>query len=293
MPSDPHPAVGPEDPTAVTLVDADTGLTARFLPGNGMVCQSLRHRGEELLAQRGGPEAYRTRGSTFALPILYPWANRLFGWSYRVGTTEVTLDPADRFIHRDGDAQIPMHGVLAGAVDWRLQEVSDAALTAELDYGADPRRIAVFPFPHRLGYRAQLSGSALGITVTVTPIAAAAVPVSFGFHPYLNPGGDRQDWQLAGPVPGLDGALGQRTFDAEHRGVGGAVLSVASKHRRIELALGEGYPVAHLYAPEGSPFVCFEPMVAPTNALRTGEGLITVAPGDVFTATFTLRVVGL
>jgi galactose mutarotase-like enzyme len=51
-----------------------------------------------------------------------------------------------------------------------------------------------------------------------------------------------------------------------------------------------GFPVAQVFSPPGAPFVCFEPMTAPTDALRSGMGLRRVAPGDAFTAVFRIAV---
>ncbi len=52
-------------------------LEAVFVPEAGMVGRSLRHRGEELLGQRGGLEAYVRERKTMGIPLLHPWANRL------------------------------------------------------------------------------------------------------------------------------------------------------------------------------------------------------------------------
>ena len=49
------------------------------------------------------------------------------------------------------------------------------------------------------------------------------------------------------------------------------------------------YPYAQVWVPPGKPFAALEPMAAPTNALVTGN-MHLVAPGDAFTATFTLTV---
>ena len=68
-------------------------LEAAFAPDAGLVGSSLTHRGEELLAQRKGLEEYARSGSTFGIPFLHPWANRLANFDYAVAGQEVALDP--------------------------------------------------------------------------------------------------------------------------------------------------------------------------------------------------------
>ena len=50
--------------------------------------------------------------------------------------------------------------------------------------------------------------------------------------------------------------------------------------------------MGQVFAPAGSQFICFEPMTAPTNALRSGVGLRRVMPGREFTAVFSIAVRG-
>ena len=56
----------------VRLCDEGAKLEATFVPGAGMLCCSLRHRGEELLAQNAGVDVYAERGKTMGIPLLYP-----------------------------------------------------------------------------------------------------------------------------------------------------------------------------------------------------------------------------
>ena len=56
--------------------------------------------------------------------------------------------------------------------------------------------------------------------------------------------------------------------------------------RGIALELLEGYPFAQVYAPPGHDYICFEPMTAPTNALRSGDGLTVLEPGEEYRAAF-------
>jgi galactose mutarotase-like enzyme len=299
--------------TAATILTDSAGeLEATFLPDLGMVFSSLRHHGDELLAQRGGPQAYADHGATFAIPLLHPWANRLAGWSYDLEGEHVELDPAHA--HRDPATGLPIHGVLAASPYWLVLEQSRSSLTAELDFGAHPEYLAAFPFPHRLRYAAALDGSSLTVNLTVTPSSDVPVPIAFGFHPYLTlPGSDRSGWVVRLPVaersvldsqqlptgagepltPGaLDGALGARTFDDSFERLIGErpAFSVADATRRVELRFEAGYPVAQVFAPEGSDFICFEPMTAPVNALVSDRGLRFAQPLAEFTATFVLAV---
>ena len=299
---------------AATLTDPGGELEATFLPELGMVLSSLRHRGDELLAQRGGPEAYAARGSTFAIPLLHPWANRLAAWSYERSGRHVDLDPA--LVHRDPDTGLPIHGVLAASPYWQVLDETPSSLTAELDFGAHPEYLGAFPFPHRLRYSAALHEGSLTVQLTVRASADLPVPIAFGFHPYLTlPGSDRGDWVITLPVAEravldaqqlptgagepvtrgeLDGALGARTFDDSfERLIGEApAFTVADATRRLELTFAAGYPVGQVFAPAGSDFICFEPMTAPVNALVSGRGLRLAQPGTEFTASFELAVHG-
>ena len=60
--------------------------------------------------------------------------------------------------------------------------------------------------------------------------------------------------------------------------------------RRLVVRLGTGYPVTQVFAPAGQDLVALEPMTAPTDALRSGDGLMTVVPGEAFAATFAIEV---
>jgi galactose mutarotase-like enzyme len=151
----------------------------------------------------------------------------------------------------------------------------------------------------------------LSITTSVAADRGEAVPVSFGFHPYFRlPGVPRQEWQIALPVrerlllddrmiptcerePAgvLDGRLGDRSFDDGYAGVDpGRPFALAAAARRVEVTFDERFPFAQVYSPPGAEFICFEPMTAPTNALRSGKDLPVVEAGQTFTATWTASV---
>jgi galactose mutarotase-like enzyme len=307
-----------ESGAPVRLLSPDGTLQATFLPELGMVGSSLRHEGEELLGQRGGPEAYAERKSTFGIPLLHPWANRLSGWEYEQAGHRVHLDRAAAVLKADPDTGLPIHGALAACPYWEVGDVGEdgtrAWVEATLDYGAHQELMEVFPFAHRLDFKASVRDGELSVRLTVTATGEDQVPIASGFHPYLTlPGGPRAAWELELPVRRraildqrgiptgqhedleprrLSGRLGQRTFDDSFDELSGAppVLAVADARRRLEVRYEEGYPVAQVYAPDESTFIAFEPMAAPVDALRTGEGLRFARPGDPFSAHFTIGV---
>jgi aldose 1-epimerase len=276
------------------------------MPSLGMIGCSLIHDGEELLAQRGGLAAYAERGSTFGIPLLYPYANRLSAWEY----DGVQLDHSSPLVHVDRGTGLPIHGLLTASPYWNVTDAGPERLSAELDFGAHSDLLTLFPFPHRVELTVALDVRKLTVRVNVIPTGEVAVPISFGFHPYLRC--NRDDARIQLPVrrralldqrgiptgaheaiePGaLDGPLGLRTFDDCFDELAAApVFSVTNGGQTISIEFVSGWRVAQVYAPEGSGFICFEPMTAPVDALRSGDGLRHVAPGDAFAAEFALVV---
>jgi len=294
--------------------EAAGGIEVAFAPEVGMIGCSLRHRGEELLGQRGGLRRYAEAGKTMGIPLLYPWANRLGERHFAVAGGEVDLGLAGLRLSTDA-AGLPMHGLLAGAAGWEVLRHESAGdggvLAARYDFAAQPSLLAAFPFPHQIGFEAALGGAALTVTVTVRPSGGVAVPVAFGFHPYLRlPDAPRAEWEVEIPVrerilldermlptgaeePGeiAPGPLGARTFDDAFRAPpAGAPFVLAGGGRRLELRFGESYRFAQAYAPGDDEVIAIEPMTAPTNALLSGEDLPLVAPGETFSARFSLAI---
>lgn len=279
------------------------------MPDAGMIGSSLTDAGVQLLGQLSGLDAYIADGKTMGIPILYPWANRLGDKTYNAEDETVTLALGRGGVRPDPNG-LPIHGVLAAYPRWRVIAESANELTAEADFGADPELLASFPFPHLLALSVRLAERTLTVRTAVTPTGDKAVPLCFGFHPYLQlPDVARSEWIIDTPPLrhlGLDEQglptgesssqqatsepLGNKTFDDGYDHVpAGAVFAVAGGDRRIEVHFEQGYPAAQIFAPPGESVVCFEPMAAPTDALRRG-GYRVAPPGDSAVAQFSIRV---
>jgi aldose 1-epimerase len=293
----------------VTLRDPSSSVTAQWVPDGGMIGTSLNDDGTELLGQRRGLDAYLADGKTMGIPILYPWANRLGANTYTAEDVTVTLAPGENGVRPDPNG-LPIHGVLAAYPGWRVTAESEEELTAEVDFGADPRLLASFPYPHLLAVTARLTERRLTVRTTVTPTGETAVPLCFGFHPYLRlPDVARSEWIIETPPlrhlrldekglpageseqqPAKGEALGDKVFDDAYDQVSdGAVFAVSGGGRRVEVHFDHGYPATQIFAPLAEDVVCFEPMTAPTDALRRGS-YRCARPGEPAVTQFSIRV---
>jgi aldose 1-epimerase len=301
-------------PYEITIADRSAGLEATFIPELGMIGSSLRHEGEELFHQGAGLQAYAAHGSTFALPLLHPWANRIRAWEFDLDGHRVELSPGSPITHSDAQTGTAIHGLLAASPHWEVTDADRNMLRAELDFAAVPEYMAAFPFAHMVRYSADIQDTTLTLAFAVLATGDVPVPVSFGFHPYLRlPGSDRRGWNVELPVARralvddrmlptgefvdvapqeLDGPLADRQFDTGYPLLHGEQpqFVVADDRRRIALTHVANYPITQVFAPESSDFICFEPMTAPVDALVSGNGLRWVEPGQEFEATFTISV---
>jgi aldose 1-epimerase len=289
---------------SITLVAGEHDAT--FLPGCGMLCASLRHRGDEYIAWPRTLAQF-LEGRMTAVPFVHPWGNRLERREYRVGRRDVDLRGLDLPSDPNG---LPMHGNLRGAAFEVVRAEADARaarLVARLDYGARPDLLRAFPFPHVVTIEAKLDERGLRLTTEIEPTGRAAVPVSFCWHPFVQvPGAPRAAWELRWPKcdrlpvdarviptgarvpqPAERAALADRTFD-DHYALGSdRRFSLRAGPHGIDFRFGPTYPFAQLYVPKRGNFAAIEPMTATIDALGRGTEPL-VKSGDRFTAWFTL-----
>jgi aldose 1-epimerase len=242
-------------------------LQALVAPEAGMVVASLRHGDRELLGLRAGLGAYEERGSTFGVPLLYPFANRLSV----LRSPRIDASAA----RRDGD--LPIHGLATARGAWMVVEQTAATVRAILDWD-DP----AFAPAHRVDVLHALGEDGLSVT---TRVLGDGVPVAFGWHPYIAI--DRRTTEVSVPatrrhllddrglpsgavesVAPMRGVLGERAYDD--------LFDAPAQPFRagdVEIAFEAGAPYAQVFAPPGEALIAFEPMAAPTNALVSGDHL--------------------
>jgi aldose 1-epimerase len=248
---------------------------------------------------------------------LIPWPNRLAdgrysfdGVEYQVALTEPTKRNA-------------IHGFLRWR-SWVAEQHEDSRVVM----ASTLHPLEGYPFTLEVRVAYELGPDGLTVTSSATNLGDAACPYAVGQHPYLSPGEgkiDECELQLqaatriltdperqlptgAEPVAGtpfdfnqprrlgelaIDFAFTDLLRDQEDR----ATVRLAAPDGRVaELWVDEAYPVVELYTGDtlkpgrrrqglGS-----EPMSAPPNALRNGEGIVRLEPGDSHVARWGARL---
>jgi galactose mutarotase-like enzyme len=282
---------------------------ATFRPELAMLCASLRHGGDEYVAWPRTIEELRA-GRATAIPLVHPWANRLAGDSYRAAGVDVSLTGLT--LPRDPNGLL-IHGNLF-AVPFAVEQTNDTRVVARLDYGAHPDKLRAFPFPHTVTVDARLHPTrGLNIVTQVEPTSDRAVPISFGWHPFVAlPTTPRAEWELRWPAcehvevdarliptgtrtpqPAQREPIAGRTFD-DHYALGPdrtfSISGGAGRNRRtLTLQFDPAYPFAQLFVPPAGELVAIEPMTAEIDALGRGAAPM-VEPGKRFQAAFNLAV---
>jgi aldose 1-epimerase len=253
--------------------------------------------------------------------LLAPWPNRIDRGRYAFGGATYQLALSEP---GSGNA---IHGLTRWA-SWRELspgegDTADLVTLTHVLYGTQG-----YPFCLELSAAYRLDPDS-GLRVTVTALNAGSRPAPYGTgsHPYLTPGAPAvDDWELeiaascwlptdergipSGPpedVTGtpfdfrtcrliastqLDHALTALTRDES----GLAWARLTAGETRLGLWAGPGYDWLQVFTGDAlAPSqrrraLAIEPMTCPANAFVSGDGLLTLAPGDSVTHVWGIRV---
>lgn len=267
--------------------------------GGGL--RELAHEGRPLLDGYAEDEmASGGRGQ----PLL-PWPNRLAGGRYVAGGTEQRL-PVDE--PATGSA---IHGLTRWA-NWTVAEAAEARCAMALRLHPRPG----YPFALDLRIDYALGEGGLEVRLTAANRGDAPAPFGAGFHPYLLAGAERVDdlavtlpaerWLPADgrgiptgehrPVAGeLDlrdgGPLGARVLDhcfcdLRRDPDGLARVTVAGPAGRVVLWMDGLWRFVMAFTGDTLPRarrrrgLAIEPMTCAPDAFNSGDGLLTIAPGE-------------
>ena len=245
--------------------------------------------------------------------VLVPWPNRTAGGRWRWNGAEQQLaltEPAA------GNA---IHGLLRHV----LYTVGDRGADAVTLHAVVPPQPG-WPVALDTSVRFAVDDGGLTVTHTVRNVGADAVPFGVGAHPYLRAGDVPTDGCTltlaaastlpldgglpAGPAVPVSGDLdlrgGRRLEGMElDHAFGDCVPAAGDTHVRHRLVGDDGHGVelwadpdfgwVQVFTPDDHPgrgrAVAVEPMTCPPDALNSGIGLLTVAPGERWSGSWGLR----
>jgi aldose 1-epimerase len=250
------------------------------------------------------------RGTTLA-----PWPNRLRDGHYRFAGEDQQLALSEPSNHN------AIHGLVRWR-PWTLVDHGDDRLSVEVVLLPQPG----YPFSLRIRNDYRLDADGLTVATTATNIGTRPLPYGLGFHPYLTVGSETVDADVL-TVPAatwlqVDGRglpTGSAPVDGTPydyrtpRPIGGHVLDTAftdlvrgnDGRAAVTLTTGEGTRSVSLWADETFPYLqvfsgdtlpagtrrrglAVEPMTCGPDAFNTGQGLVTLAPGEALTTTWGL-----
>ena len=250
--------------------------------------------------------------------VLAPWPNRIGNGKYTFEGVEHQL-PVN-----EPDRLTSLHGLVAW-IPWHVE--SQSADTVTLSTRIWPQLGYEFLVDVSITYTLS-ADSGLTIRLTATNAGDIAAPYGSSIHPYLVAGDTRvDDWTMTVPVttvievdderllPTGSAPVADTQFDFRRPRLVGSVLI---DHAFTGVAAGDdGIAVARVVGPDGRgaeiswnavecPWIqvhtadlsveessrrgmALEPMTCPPDAFRSGEGVVTLAPGEQHTATWVLR----
>jgi aldose 1-epimerase len=267
----------------------------------------------------GGLRAYSARGrevldgyaadqmcSSARGQCLVPWPNRIRDGRYEFAGSlqQLPLTEPER--------QCAIHG-LARWSSWTSAEQAADAVTMEHLLHPQPG----YPHTLRLAVEYRLDGDGLTVQTTATNVGASACPYGAGAHPYLTvgtpsvdsvvlqaPGRTRLTSDERGIPTGTQPVEGSEYDFRRPRPIGKAKLDTAftdlerddDGRARVHLAspgggvvttfwLDESYRYLMLFTGDPLPDVNrrslgIEPMTCAPNAFQSGEGVVTLEPGE-------------
>lgn len=243
---------------------------------------------------------------------LVPWPNRIRDGRYEFAgaVQQLPLTEPER--------QCAIHGLLRWA-NWTVADQAADAVTMEHLLYPQPG----YPHTLRLAVEYRLDGDGLTVRTTATNVGGAACPYGAGAHPYLTvgtpsvdsvvlqaPGRTRLTSDERGIPTGTQPVEGSEYDFGQPRPIGKAKLDTAftdleresDGRARVRLAspdgvvatsvwLDESYRYLMLFTGDALPDVNrrslgIEPMTCAPNAFQSGDGLVTLEPGESFAASW-------
>ena len=301
------------------LRDQEAGCEAKIAPQLGNSCFSFQFdvNGEHVDVLEPIPclAALEERPSGYAVPILFPFPNRIRGGRFSFEGRNYQFDVPEPKANS-------IHGLVLDR-PWKVEkaEATDedgACLVSSIKAADFPDIIRQYPFPFNLRVTYTLRDGVLSLVADTENLGQRNMPMGFGIHPYfrfpLSESSSPQDCQIKVPVGRYweledllptgnildasekydlkDGvSAADKKFDDVFTDVvvAGEVSRCVVDDKKARMrTIVESDPIFReivVYNPPGRSAVCFEPYTCPTDAINLHQrgmdvGIIVLKPGE-------------
>lgn len=255
--------------------DPGSGDLLRLVPERGGLISGWRCGDRELVyldLERFLDPTQSVRGG---FPVLFPITGGL---------------PDNRLPLPQGTFRLAQHG-FARQLPWQLEPLADGhGVVMQLSDNAETARC--YPFQFQLRLEVRLAPQALEISTTVSNRSQAAMPFSFGLHPYFHVS-SLEGVRLEGlpqeclnhltMAPASTAEQMQRLaagIDLLVRPAGPVRLVDEAAGTTLELQLSHPFDLVVLWTEPPRPMICLEPWSGPRQALLSGDRRLELSPGS-------------
>jgi aldose 1-epimerase len=281
---------------------------AEIAPALGNNCFSIYMHDEPVL-ERVSLHEFVKRPTSYGIPILFPFPNRIRDGKFVFQGETYTVDPPRHGFVRDKPWEVVSHGASVEEGAWLTSGFDASRYTEQI--------LRQFPFPFKLEVTYRLKGGWLEMETTARNTGEKDMPVGFGIHPYFRkpdkgvvrvPANAR--WELAESLPtgkilpveedydlrngkSLDGLKLDDIFtgiESDKQGI--TCCSLENRESGTETVIEfpvEQFPHVVVYTPPlPRQVICVEPNSCPTDAFnlewrKVESNVITLGSGEVIT----------
>ena len=202
------------------LRDGAKDVEVKVAPQFGNIATSMTAHGKAVLwTPYPSAGEWAQHPAMGGVPFLWPWANRIDGWSYWVNGRKYALNP-DLGNLRASPKDAPIHGLLLFAKQWKVTRAGateDAAeLESSFEFWREPALMEQFPFANTVTMIYRLREGVLEVETRVENLSSEPMPVALGFHPVFS-GERRAARRMESAAAGAREIHAERAADPDRR----------------------------------------------------------------------------
>jgi galactose mutarotase-like enzyme len=262
----------PSSLTEAVELTASASSLVSVVPRRGALVALWQARGKDRLYLDETTLADPNKNVRGGVPLLFPAPGKL---------------AEGRYARAGKSGAMKQHG-FARDLRWAPSSRTEDSVTLSLS--SNDATLSVYPWPFELTLKVTLTEPALKLSLRVENTGKEPMPFGFGIHPYfavkdkagasIGTCATRAFDNVKGvevPFSGFDLAHGETDLHLiDH---GSTECTLKADGGSLTVRTSAEFTRWVVWTLPGKDFVCVEPWTSPGNALNTGDGLLTLAPG--------------